>query len=292
MNKKIGKLNLGLIRDRNGIALQQSEGKHPETIYADDNLFITLHNFRVQGMENGQPYQVVEGRLMMVREGWVRVVVNLEEFLLGRHSAILLTPDSIIEIQECSDDFDMQAFSFKDLPLFVEPRRQLCFALGDDEWELACQYFQLIWHSVHRPVILTEVIRQLQTAFLTELSRIAKQDGGNRQAKTSRHEQLLHRFLTLVNSNGLRQRKIAFYADHLCITPNHLGAVIRQASGLTVVQWLNRYAIQQAKLLLRYTDLPVWEVAERLNFATPSFFTRFFRKETGVTPSEFRHKIH
>ncbi|MBP5515066.1 MAG: AraC family transcriptional regulator [Bacteroidaceae bacterium] len=290
MNKIIGKLDLELIRDRSMGTFKQMKDKHPETFYADENIFITLHDFRVQGMEYGQPYQVGEGRLMMVREGWVRVVVNLEEFLLKRHSAMLLTPDSIIEIQQWDQDFDMQAFSFKDLPLYAESNQQACFMLNDDDWELANQYFQLIWHCVHRPVVLTDVIQQLQTALLTELSHIARRESGNRQTKASRHEQLLHRFLKLVNVHGLNQRKIAFYADRLCITPNHLGAVIRQASGLTVVQWLNRYAVQQAKLLLRYTDLPIWEVAERLNFANPSFFTRFFHKETGITPSEFRNK--
>ena len=288
MDKKIGKLNLELIRGRSVSVLEQEKGKHPETFYADDNIFITLHNFRIQGMENGQPYQVGEGRLMMVREGWVRVVVNLEEFLLQRHSAMVLTPDGIIEIQEWSDDFDMQAFSFKDQPLFAEPSQHTCFTLNDDEWDLACQYFQLIWHTVHRPIVMTEVIQKLQSALLTELSHIEWREIGNRQAKTSRYELILHQFLKLVNSNGLRQRKIAFYADKLCITPNHLGAVIKRVSGLSVMQWINRHTIQKAKVLLRYSDLPVWEIAERMNFANPSFFSKFFKKETGMTPGQYR----
>lgn len=288
MGKKIGKLDLGLIRNRSVRTAEVVNGEQSEMFYADENIFITLHDFRIPGMENGQPYQVGEGRLMMVSEGSVRVVVNLEEFLLERHSAMLLTPDSIIEIKESSHDFDMKAFSFKDLPLFAEPSQQACFTLNDDEWLLADQYFQLIWHTVHRPVVMLDVIQHLQTALLTELSHIARREHGTGQAKTSRHEELLHRFLKLVNAYGLSQRKIAFYADHLCITPNHLGAVIRQASGLTVVQWLNRYAIQKAKVLLRYSDLPIWEIAERMNFANPSFFCKFFKRETGMTPAVYR----
>ncbi len=54
------------------------------------------------------------------------------------------------------------------------------------------------------------------------------------------------------------------------------------------MQWLNRHAIQKAKVLLRYSDLPVWEVAERMNFANPSFFSKFFKGETGMTPGEYR----
>ena len=99
---------------------------------------------------------------------------------------------------------------------------------------------------------------------------------------------ILHNFIDLVNQYGTRERKIDFYADRLCVTPNHLGAVIKQASGMTVMQWVNRHTIQLAKVMLRYTDLPVWEIGERLNFANPSFFSKFFRKETGLTPGEYR----
>jgi YesN/AraC family two-component response regulator len=47
-------------------------------------------------------------------------------------------------------------------------------------------------------------------------------------------------------------RKIDFYADKLCVTPNHLGTFIKKASRLTIMQWLNRHTIQKAKVLLRY----------------------------------------
>ena len=63
---------------------------------------------------------------------------------------------------------------------------------------------------------------------------------------------------------------------------------MKHASGLTIMQWLNRHTVQEAKVMLRYSDLPMWEVAERLNFPTPSFFSKFFKKETGMTPGEYR----
>ena len=69
---------------------------------------------------------------------------------------------------------------------------------------------------------------------------------------------------------------------------NKQRSVIREVSGQTVMQWIHRHIIQQAKLQLKYSDLPVWQIAESLNFPNPSFFSKFFKRETGMTPNEFR----
>mgnify|MGYP002624793356 CR=1 FL=1 len=271
--------------------------------YVDEHIYIAMNaqDFGLKHLRRDQPYRVDEGRVMMVTQGWVRVVINLEEQRLERQSLIVLVPDSIFEILEWSSDFDMQAFSFKDLPLAVGDLQlvvgdlqsptmshQTILTLNDDEWRLASEYVQLMWHEVQRQPLLPETITHLQTALLLELKRIADREESRWQQSATRQDKTFHKFLTLVNQYGLRERKIEFYADKLCVTPNHLGAIIKRASGLTIMQWLNRHAIQKAKVLLRYSDLPVWEVAERMNFANPSFFSKFFKGETGMTPGEYR----
>ena len=118
------------------------------------------------------------------------------------------------------------------------------------------------------------------------MKRFTDREETLRQQAATRQDKIFHQFLCLVNLYGIRERKIDFYADKLCVTPNHLGAVIKKASGLTVMQWLNRHAIKKAKVLLCYSDLPIREVAERMNFANPSFFSKFFKGEVGMTPGE------
>ena len=258
--------------------------------YVDEHIYIAMNaqDFGLKHLRRDQPYRVDEGRVMMVTQGWVRVVINLEEQRLERQSLIVLVPDSIFEILEWSSDFDMQAFTFKHLPIFTSMSHHTILTLDDDEWLLVSEYVRLIWHEVQRRPLLPETITHLQTALLLELKRIADREESRWQHSASRQDKTFHKFLALVNQYGLRERKIEFYADKLCVTPNHLGAVIKRASGLTVMQWINRHAIQKAKVLLRYSDLPVWEVAERMNFANPSFFSKFFKGETGMTPGEYR----
>jgi AraC-like DNA-binding protein len=282
MAKNVENLSLNYVR-----ILAEDEKQY----YVDEHVFIAMNaqDFGLKHLRTDQPYRVDEGRVMMVTRGWVRVVINLEEQRLEQQSLIVLVADSIFEIQEWSDDFDLRAFTFKDLPLFTSISQQTYLTLNDDEWRLTNEYVELMWHETRYQPLQPEVITHLQTALLLELKRFADREENLRQQTATRQDKIFHQFLRLVNLYGLRERKIEFYADKLCVTPNHLGAVIKKASGLTVMQWLNRHAIQKAKVLLRYSDLPIWEVAERMNFANPSFFSKFFKRETGMTPAEYRN---
>lgn len=279
MAKNVENLSLNYVR-----ILAEDEKQY----YVDEHVFIAMNaqDFGLKHLRTDQPYRVDEGRVMMVTRGWVRVVINLEEQRLEQQSLIVLVADSIFEIQEWSDDFDLRAFTFKDLPLFTSISQQTYLTLNDDEWRLTNEYVELMWHETRYQPLQPEVITHLQTALLLELKRFADREENLRQQTATRQDKIFHQFLRLVNLYGLRERKIEFYADKLCVTPNHLGAVIKKASGLTVMQWLNRHAIQKAKVLLRYSDLPIWEVAERMNFANPSFFSKFFKREIGMTPAE------
>ena len=281
MAKQIEHLSLNII------GLLREEGQQN---YVDENLFISMSvvEFQQKNLRTGQPYRVENGRMVCVTAGWTRCVVNLQEYRLEERMMLVIPPDSIFEVIEHSDDFDMQAMSLKDMPQMTHFGRSTQIRADDDEWRLTQEYFALIWHEAHREPLLPDVVKHLQAALLLELERIGSQQEQKRLASASRQEKMLSNFTELVNQYGTRERKIEFYADRLCLTPNHLGAVIKQASGMTVMQWVNRHTIQLAKVMLRYTDLPVWEIGERLNFANPSFFSKFFKKEAGMTPGEYR----
>lgn len=283
MAKQIEHLSLNII------GLLREEGQQN---YVDEHIFISksVLEFQQKNLRLGQPYRVENGRLVCVTSGWTRCIVNLEEYRLEVHSMLVIPPDSLFEIVEHSDDFDMQAMSLKDMPQMSRFGRSTLIRANDDEWQLTQEYFALLWHEVQRQPLLPELVHHLQAALLVELERIGSQQEKQRLAAASRQETMLNHFIELVNQYGTRERKIEFYADKLCVTPNHLGAVIKQASGFTVMQWLNRHVIQLAKVMLKYSDLPIWEVAEQLNFANPSFFSKFFKKEAGMTPGEYRNQ--
>jgi len=64
----------------------------------------------------------------------------------------------------------------------------------------------------------------------------------------------------------------------------------KSAVAMTTLQWIDRALVREAKVLLHHTQMPIAEIADALGFATPSFFVRFFRQQTGSTPLQFRKK--
>ena len=193
-------------------------------------------------------------------------------------------------VSEHRDDLDMRAVTFKDLPLSAGFNHAICLQLTGQDVADIDNLLMLLWQEVHHTPKHHEIIHHLEVALFLSLKRLEQQTQASSKVAASHQEQLHHRFVTLVKQYGLTEHKVEFYADRLCITPNYLSSIVRRNSGLTVMQWINRHIIQQAKLQLKYSDLPVWQIAESLNFPNPSFFSKLFKRETSMTPGEYRNR--
>lgn len=100
---------------------------------------------------------------------------------------------------------------------------------------------------------------------------------------------MANRFLSLVQENYKKERFLEFYASKLDITPKHLSRSIKAQTGFTAVEWIERFVILEAKVLLKSTNLNIQQIADELNFPSQSFFGKYFKKYTGMSPKEFRN---
>ena len=259
-----------------------------------DNQFLMVMSaiqFGKNFMRDGQPYRVEDGRVIRVVSGHAKIFINMKPYPVSRGTMLVFPAGSIMEIEEKDEKFDFQIFSFRDLPDDVTFKECTIFRLSEDDWSIMEEYYQLLRHTVKRLPFSMKSIRALQTALMGELrSILKKEEEEESQQALGRKEAVFHQFVALVNQYADKEHSIVFYADQLCLTPNHLGATIREVSGMTVLDWIHRRIIQQAKLLLMYSDLPVGEVSEQLNFSTPSSFCKFFKKKTGITPLQYREE--
>jgi AraC-like DNA-binding protein len=101
---------------------------------------------------------------------------------------------------------------------------------------------------------------------------------------------LTKRFLLLVESHLLTTSSVADYAAMLHVTTNHLVETVKRTMGKPAGKFIRERLVLEAKRLLRYSELSVSEIAYRLNFDDPSYFSRFFKKHAGLTPLDFRSK--
>ena len=87
-----------------------------------------------------------------------------------------------------------------------------------------------------------------------------------------------------------RHHDVEYYADRLCITANYLNKISHSTLGVSAHSYINSRIIAEAKNLLEITELSVNQISDTLGFMTPDYFIRFFKKQTGVTPGEYRNK--
>ena len=102
---------------------------------------------------------------------------------------------------------------------------------------------------------------------------------------------LLKNFKNLIETNYINSKLPKDYAELLYITPNHLNALCNDLLGIPAGEVIRNRVVLEAKRLLINPQLGITEVANHLNFADNSYFTKFFKKQTGVTPEEFRKQF-
>ena len=101
---------------------------------------------------------------------------------------------------------------------------------------------------------------------------------------------LTERFRQLLVRHILARRSVSDYADLLAVTPNHLNKCVKEAVGKPASALIADMLVLEAKVLLHQTDLPISEIAFRLRFDDLSYFGRFFKKHTGLNPTDYRQK--
>ena len=133
-----------------------------------------------------------------------------------------------------------------------------------------------------------ELLRSLLDLILTSCAVLYKSDE-NKLTKGKGHI-VVKRFFQLVEDHYHKNLPVNEYAGILAITPNHLTQTVNQLTGKTSSQIIKSKQVLEIKRLLVHTNLSVTEIAGRLNFQDQSYFSKFFKRETGVSPLQYRFK--
>jgi AraC-like DNA-binding protein len=108
--------------------------------------------------------------------------------------------------------------------------------------------------------------------------------------KSNQH--ILKRFEDLIEKHFSEWHQPQVYANELSITANYLNAKCKSSSGKTAGQWIRARLILEAKRLLVNSELSISEISYQLNFEDNSYFTKFFKSGTGISPSDFRQNLN
>lgn len=245
------------------------------------------------------PFIINDHRLGIITRGEGLVNFNLVDRHIHAGTLIYLGPGTIINPIHFSDDLELIGIGlFADFPMpfaagqfpsaFNGQVRDFQLPVSNADSETACHILNTLWSLVHQPNYHRPTVSSLVAALMHHYDRLFHQQIDHLAATRSREQTIFDRFIQLVNQHCREQHQIAYYAERMCLTERYLGTVIRQTSGTTSKDWIDRALITQAKVLLRHSDKSVLQISEELNFPNPSFFSKFFHRLTGTTPLMFR----
>lgn len=227
------------------------------------------------------------GRILLVTAGTVLLRLNMQPCQVEKGTALIIPENYYMEVMEVSADYNAQIATFGGIPMPFKHWAKV--SVDDDDQQRVGSYFDLLWMVANSPTCQQKTIDSLLSALLSDLHSLADQTDVSCLAKApTAAEQLMLRFFDLLAESDGTVRSVKAFADRLCVSPNHLSAVVKQQSGQTVMQLLNAHTVLHAKILLRHSTLPLADIADRLGFENPPAFSRFFKRETGVTAGSVR----
>lgn len=122
------------------------------------------------------------------------------------------------------------------------------------------------------------------------LNIVSCYNSSNPQGKTAnRKEDVLLKFVSSLYKNYRQEHEVSFYSDQQFLTSRYFSAIIKEKSGKTPSQWIATALLVEAKNKLRQTTLSVKEISEILNFPNQSYFGKWFKNLTGISPLEFKN---
>ena len=239
-------------------------------------------------------------------EGETSLTSNLQEFRLKKDSLFIFSPKHILQVQSnnrfkahlivIAPDFlkRINIDTKRMMPLFLQFGSLPCMELTQAESQSLRSFISMVEQELKgsETDFSSEIIGGLIAATIYKVGDILTHYLTEHPEVDSpihnRAEEYFRQFTELLGEHYKHERSVGFYARQLCITPKYLTTLIKRISGKSVSEWIDNYVILEAKTLLKYSNMSVQEIAYYLNFPNQSFFGKYFKNHTGMTPTAYR----
>ena len=296
------------------LTLRELRHKFPVTPVTDelsDDIFIAELRYASEMEIIKHPCRFDGYLAFFCYEGHFDIEVNLRTFQVREGSLFLYTPGNIVRVSDISPKekknvkfliiavsnglmrmthFDFNKLYDESLRLLENP----CVVIGDEARSICKKYLDLTMEicAMNLPnkrdavsSLISSIFYLMGALWADKLSEAKQKSEENRSVRS---KAILEDFLSLVRDNHNRERGLAFYADKLYLTPKYLSKLVKSASGKSAHEWIDSFVILEAKNMLKYSGMSIKSIVWELNFPNQTTFYRFFKAQTGMTPSEYR----
>ena len=235
----------------------------------------------------GDLLYVPVGRVALFTAGTATLRINLQPCQVSAGSVLVIPENCFAEVIEVDDAYNAQIVSFSGLvlPFCHWIKVETCA----DDFARMLAYVDLLWAVAKSNTCRKATLEALLAALVADIHSLSSATEQTQSvALLPAAKVLTQRFFDLLAESDGSRRSVADYADRLCVSPSHLSATIKQETGQTVAHLINAHTVLQAKALLLHSNMSIGEISDHLGFENPPSFTRFFKRETGFSPSELQ----
>ena len=252
----------------------------------------------------GKTMKVDVDTIIFCRKGTALIEIDLIPYEIVANTQLIIIAGSIVHNISNSDDFRISYIIFKH-EVYDEATAQLepsftffmkeypCVQLGEkrinkmnylveameDFYNEKTNCFRVKIFKNNIQSFLLDVYDKTRTLFKIDKSE-----------EVGRKEELFIRFIHLIHNFCPKEREVGFYADKLHITSRYLSSITQNVADKSAKYIIDKHAIQRIKIMLKYSNMSIQDISYELNFPDQSFFARYFKKHTGMTPLEYRAK--
>ena len=255
-------------------------------------------------LPQGKTMKVDVDTIIFCRKGRANIEIDLIPYELVANTQLIIIAGSIFHNISNSDDFKISYITFKH-EVYDEATAQLepsftfflkeypCVQLGEkrinkmnylveameDFYNEKTNCFRVKIFKNNIQSFLLDVYDKTRTLFKIDKS-----------GEVGRREELFIKFIHLIHKYCPQQREVGFYAEKLYITSRYLSSITQNVADKSAKYIIDKHAIQRIKIMLKYSNMSIQDISYELNFPDQSFFSRYFKKHTGMSPLEYRAK--
>ena len=243
--------------------------------------------------------------VLLIIKGELTFLLNLEEYTAKENSLVIVAPGSIKKVEVVSKDTIVSGVNFTidflaaiGVPKNAVELLDYFSSQFSPHWRLDKKDAVLVQRlikqlnervsSLHDHVYGKELLFHTFYIYLYEVYGLSKKYAVPFLHHVTRKENLVKNFTQLVQKQFGSQRNVNTYAEQLNITPKYLTETVKEITGKTAGEIIDDFVMLEAKLLLDNPALSIAEISDELNFSDQSFFGKYFKRHTGLSPKEYR----
>ncbi|WP_299235732.1 helix-turn-helix domain-containing protein [uncultured Bacteroides sp.] len=248
------------------------------------------------------PSKVPGYMFLLCFQGTCSITVHLTQYTMKKGTLLILLPDLYFQILEQSDDckFIFTGFAtelVRSSSLFSKSIEYTPFIFEKPVLQLDKKAFDLMYSylriiikakNISNNIVTQEQAALTFTQLILGLGNLIK-NGKSVNQQYNRNQEIVKELVRTVVMNYHTERNVSFYADKMHLSPQHLSTTIKKITGKTLTDIISSFIINDAKAKLKSTEMTIQEIAYSLNFPDISFFGKYFKRYTGMSPKQYRN---